>query len=80
MKILIIEDDSMIGDSLQKALRKSGYVVDWVQDGENVLLYLGSTEYDLMILDLGLPGEDGLLVKQSRTGAWEIDRDASYCT
>lgn len=62
MKILIIEDDSMIGDSLQKALRKSGYVVDWVQDGENVLLYLGSTEYDLMILDLGLPGEDGFSI------------------
>ena len=62
MRLLLIEDDAMIGDSLQKALRKSGYAVDWVQDGEDALLSLESTEYALMILDLGLPGKDGLSI------------------
>ena len=62
MKILIVEDDVMIGDSLQKALRKSGYAVDWVQDGQDVEHCLSNGHYALMILDLGLPGQDGFSI------------------
>lgn len=62
MKLLIIEDDIMIGESLQKALRKSGYAVDWLQDGQDVEHCLSNGHYTLMILDLGLPGQDGLSI------------------
>ncbi len=62
MKILLVEDDVMIGDSLQRALRKSGYAVDWLQDGQDVALCLSSGHYTLMILDLGLPGQDGFSI------------------
>lgn len=60
MRILLVEDDSMIGESLQKALRKSGYAVDWLQNGQDVALSLQGGDYALVILDLGLPGQDGL--------------------
>lgn len=62
MKILIVEDDHMIGESLQKVLRKSGYPVDWVQDGLDVEPSLESGDYALMILDLGLPGKNGFSI------------------
>lgn len=52
----------MIGDSLQKALRKSGYAVDWVRDGQDVEHSLSNGHYALMILDLGLPGQDGFSI------------------
>ena len=62
MKLLLVEDDVMIGESLQKALRKSGYAVDWVQDGQEAELCLSTSDYALMILDLGLPGQDGFSI------------------
>ncbi len=60
MRILLVEDDEMIGSGLQKALRKSGLAVDWVQDGEAANMALQVDSYDLLILDIGLPGESGL--------------------
>jgi len=65
MKILLAEDDAMIGEALQKALKKSGYSVDWIQDGSDVELAVETTEYALVILDLGLPGKDGVEVLKS---------------
>lgn len=62
MKLLLVEDDRMIGEGLQGALRKSGYAVDWVQDGQDVELSLKNTDYSLMILDLGLPGQGGFSI------------------
>lgn len=62
MKLFLVEDDIMIGESLQRALRKSGYAVDWVQDGQDVQVSLQSSDYALIILDLGLPGEDGFSI------------------
>lgn len=62
MRILLAEDDPMIGDSLRKGLRGEGFTVDWVQDGRCAELALETTEYALVLLDLGLPNKDGLAV------------------
>lgn len=60
MRILLVEDDGMIGDGLQKALKKNGLVVNWVGDSEAAYMALDAEPYDLLILDIGLPGESGL--------------------
>lgn len=65
MKLLLVEDEHMIGESLQKSLKQSGYSVDWVDDGLDVEPSLETTEYDLIILDLGIPGKDGIEVLKS---------------
>jgi two-component system response regulator QseB len=62
MRLLLVEDDSMIGEGLRQGLRSAGYVVDWVQDGQAADTAARSTPYDLLLLDLGLPGKDGLQV------------------
>ncbi|WP_371365383.1 response regulator [Pseudomonas sp. QL9] len=62
MRLLLAEDDAMIGEALQQGLRKEGYSVDWVQDGKSALLALETTEYALLLLDLGLPRSDGMEV------------------
>ena len=62
MRILLAEDDPMIGDSLCKGLRGEGFTVDWVQDGRSAERALETTEYALVLLDLGLPRKDGLAV------------------
>lgn len=65
MKILLIEDDSMIGDSLVHALRAKGYTVDWVQDGEMGEESLRIGSYALVLLDLGLPKRSGIEILKS---------------
>ena len=60
MKLLLIEDDPMIGVGLEKALKKSGYSVDWLQDAIDAEHAIASMDYSLIILDLGLPGKDGI--------------------
>lgn len=62
MKILLVEDDRMIGESLNKSLHKSSYVVNWVTDGEMADEAISSETYDLILLDLGLPKKSGLQV------------------
>lgn len=62
MRILLIEDDDMIGESVVAGLECEGHAVDWVRDGNSALLALNTTEFSLVILDLGLPGKDGLQV------------------
>lgn len=60
MRILLVEDDSMIGKSVQLGLKREGYAVDWVQDGVAAELALGNGVYELLLLDLGLPRKSGL--------------------
>jgi len=62
MRILLVEDDPMIGKSLQQALEQDGYAVDWVMDGESArgALAGGPDTYALALLDLGLPRRSGL--------------------
>lgn len=60
MRFLLVEDDSMIGESLEEGLRSEGYAVDWVTDGASAESALAHDVYDLVILDLGLPKMTGL--------------------
>ena len=62
MRILLVEDDTMIGEALCVALRDAAYAVDWVQDGETALRVLSDSEHQAVLLDLGLPGLDGIEV------------------
>ena len=55
MRLLLVEDDRMIGDSLRGALRLEGHVVDWVRDAASAQATLSSERFDLVLLDLGLP-------------------------
>lgn len=65
MRLLLVEDDVMIGESVLDLLRAEGYAVDWVKDGVMAETALESQTYDLVLLDLGLPKRDGLEVLQN---------------
>lgn len=60
VKILLAEDDMVLGDGIQTALQHSGYKIEWVTRGDDADHLLSINQYDLVILDLGLPGLDGL--------------------
>ncbi|WP_042272747.1 response regulator [Paraburkholderia heleia] len=60
MRILLVEDDTLIGGGLQQGLQREGFAVDWTQDGDAAALALRTTSYGLVLLDLGLPKLDGL--------------------
>lgn len=62
MRLLLIEDDPMIGKSIRDGLRREGYGVDWVRDGWAGEQSVNAESYDLLILDLGLPRKSGLAV------------------
>jgi DNA-binding response OmpR family regulator len=62
MRLLLAEDDRMIGESLRGALRQAGFAVDWVRDGRAADGTLASERFDLVLLDLGLPQRDGMEV------------------
>ncbi len=62
MRILLVEDDNVLSNTLSQALRQSGYVVDAVNDGNAADTALAHDVYDLVLLDLGLPGLDGIQV------------------
>jgi len=62
MRILLVEDDRMIADGVQTALRQDGYSVDWVGDGAAASDALRASTFDLVLLDLGLPKRDGVAV------------------
>lgn len=65
MRVLLVEDDPMIGEAIQGALKDASYAADWVKDGSTALSTLSCQHYDLVLLDLGLPGKDGLAVLAS---------------
>ncbi len=62
MRILLAEDDALLGDGLRAGLRQQGFLVDWVRDGPSVERELATDAYDAVVLDLGLPGKDGTAV------------------
>jgi two-component system, OmpR family, response regulator len=62
MRILLVEDDVILGNATSIYLRNNGYAVDWVQDGKQADLTLHDEVYDVVVLDLGLPQMDGLNV------------------
>lgn len=59
MRLLLIEDDAMLGRAVLGGLKKEGYSVDWMSAGQSALQCLEEEEYDLVVLDLGLPDMDG---------------------
>ncbi|MFM0197918.1 response regulator [Paraburkholderia strydomiana] len=65
MRVLLIEDDLMIGEAIQDALKDASYATDWIRNGQTALTTLACQHYDLVLLDLGLPGKDGLEVLTS---------------
>jgi two-component system response regulator QseB len=60
MRILLAEDDPMIGDGVRRGLIQEGFAVDWVRDGRTVEAALAEQVHDLLLLDLGLPRKEGL--------------------
>jgi DNA-binding response OmpR family regulator len=62
MRLLLVEDDTMIGESISEALTSEHYALDWVKDGLGAELALANGVYDLLLLDLGLPKKQGLQV------------------
>ncbi len=65
MRLLLVEDDSMIGEAVLDVLRGAHYATDWVRDGAMADAALAGSSYDLVLLDLGLPRKDGLSVLRS---------------
>ena len=65
MRLLLVEDDIMIGESIEEALRADGLLVDWFRDGVSAEGALLGTRYEIVLLDLGLPRKDGVAVLRS---------------
>ena len=64
MRILLVEDDELIGNAVKQAFHSGATALDWVLDGDTALLSLSLEEYSLVLLDLGLPNKNGLEVLQ----------------
>lgn len=69
MRVLLVEDDELLGGGVQDALRRARYATEWVRDGRAALAALSASDFDLVVLDLGLPGLDGLeVLRRLRAG------------
>lgn len=67
MRILLVEDDSLLGEGLYAGLQRENYSLDWIKNGEMALIAMMETEYDAVILDIGLPKMSGLdVLRQAR--------------
>lgn len=76
MRLLLVEDDELLGDGIKTALTHFSHVVDWTTKGQEALSMIRSSEYNLMILDLGLPDLDGISVlKKLREGKGQAGSD-----
>ena len=76
MRILLVEDDELLGGGVQDALRRARYATEWVRDGRAALAALSASDFDLVVLDLGLPGIDGLEVLRRLREGGEHDPGA----
>ena len=73
MRVLLVEDDLQIGQSLLRALQDADYSVDWVRDGNAGSAAIAAAEYTVVLLDLGLPGMGGIdLLKTSRAAGKKV--------
>jgi len=62
VRILLVEDDDLLGEAVRDGLRQQGYVVDWVRNAGGALAALSTSNFSALVLDLGLPDTDGLSV------------------
>ena len=69
MRLLVVEDDRLLGDGLCEGLRAAGYAVDWVCDGQAAEAAMAAGGFAAVVLDLGLPRQDGRAVLAKRRGA-----------
>ncbi|MFJ2987781.1 response regulator [Collimonas sp. NPDC087041] len=69
MRLLLVEDDPMVGEAVRKGLRQDGFVIDWVQDGIAAQSAAAQEDYQLILLDLGLPKKSGLEVLKALRGS-----------
>ncbi|MBV8635573.1 MAG: response regulator transcription factor [Burkholderiaceae bacterium] len=69
MKVLLVEDDPMIGNAMEYALRSAQHSTDWTRDGISAMTAAQTHHYDAILLDLGLPGRDGIEVLRKLRGA-----------
>src|SRR5580693_5937743 len=65
MRLLLVEDDAMIGEAIRAGLKRDGFTVDWVRTAAAAAPALATEPYELLLLDLGLPGSDGLTFLKS---------------
>jgi len=73
MRLLLVEDDPLLGDGICMGLEQSGFTVDWVRDGISAEHAITTDDFDLILLDLGLPRQDGLtLLKKLRKAGNEL--------
>lgn len=68
MRILLVEDDEMIGDAIVRALQDAAYATDWVRDADAAIGALLGQEHDVLLLDLNLPNRDGIDVLRALRG------------
>lgn len=68
MRLLLVEDDPMIGEAIRAGLRREGFTVDWVREGGSAGPALDTEPFELLLLDLGLPGGDGLQLLKTLRG------------
>lgn len=69
MRLLLVEDDEMVGRAVHRGLSDAGFTVDWAKDGRSAELSLQNDVYDLVVLDLGLPRKDGMALLGMLRGA-----------
>jgi len=72
MRILLVEDDDLIGDAIKNGLEQEKYTADWVKDGNSAILALKNELFDLVVLDIGLPQRSGLEVLREVRGAGNV--------
>src|SRR5690554_320646 len=73
MKVLLVEDDGILGDGIAAGIAQSGLVVDWVLDGRQADTALATGSYDALVLDLGLPGLSGMeLLRRTRASGKSV--------
>lgn len=73
MRVLVIEDDTTLGHALQEFLAQQGYAVDWLTEGDQVAGAVSAQTYDLLLLDLNLPGRSGLeVLADLRAGGHQV--------
>ena len=72
MRILLVEDDELLGAGVRDALERARHAVDWLRDGRQGLAALRAGAFDLVILDLGLPGMDGLEVLRNLRAGGDV--------
>jgi DNA-binding response OmpR family regulator len=67
MRVLLVEDDPLLGDGIRIGLKQQGHTIEWQKDGESAVFHLTNDEYDVVVLDLGLPKKHGLdVLKETR--------------